>query len=357
MMSPMRQPAHVVFAEERALAAVPESSSIVHARRTPETERRKDVVFADADAIAPVLTQPIFNKAVVATITAEPNKDDLDRPSTPETEVVTDLTINNGAIRHFSKWTSNDFRKGGSLLYLAMSENQPEVVDALIDQGYSVDIRHSNFETPLHLAIRTGNVGLVTKLLAANASVDVSGPSSYCALHYAAHYNQPEIAEILLSQPNIGVDDCTTSVQQTPLYIAARDGHAGVVDVLIKANANLNHHERNLGYTSLHVAARFNRPATIQALLSSGTANTDARDNEGLTPLMLAAKCGMSAAALALSKSEDVDHDARCGMLSTIGFGWNAADIATYYGHVDLSIALSQPLKNEKEDHKEHINI
>ena len=71
---------------------------------------------------------------------------------------------------------SNDFRQGGSLLYLAIADGlAEEALDVLIEGGYDVNLRHTDFETPLHLAIRLGRIALAGKLLDANTDTYVLG--------------------------------------------------------------------------------------------------------------------------------------------------------------------------------------
>ena len=63
----------------------------------------------------------------------------------------------------------------GSLLWLAMNEGQATAVQALLDGAYDVNRRHTNLETPLHLAIRMGDVATAMKLLVAGATATVPG--------------------------------------------------------------------------------------------------------------------------------------------------------------------------------------
>lgn len=77
----------------------------------------------------------------------------------------------------------------GSLLWLAMTGGQAEAVQALLDGGYDVNRRHTNLETPLHLAIRLGDVAMAMKLLVLGASPDIPGPCTpFCILLCCSFY-------------------------------------------------------------------------------------------------------------------------------------------------------------------------
>ena len=60
-------------------------------------------------------------------------------------------------------------------MWLALNEGQATALQALLDGKYDVNRRHTNLETPLHLAIRLGDVATAMKLLVAGASATVPG--------------------------------------------------------------------------------------------------------------------------------------------------------------------------------------
>ena len=72
----------------------------------------------------------------------------------------------------------------------------------------------------------------------------------------------------------------------TPLHCAVWKGHQQVVDLLLKAGADVNAQNENdhWGTTPLHAAAHANQAAIAQLLIDYG-ANVRATDREGRTPL------------------------------------------------------------------------
>ena len=72
----------------------------------------------------------------------------------------------------------------------------------------------------------------------------------------------------------------------TALHCAAWKGHPAVVDLLLRAGADVNAHNANdhWGTTPLHAAAHANQAAIAQLLLDHG-ADINAQDGSGRTPL------------------------------------------------------------------------
>lgn len=87
----------------------------------------------------------------------------------------------------------------------------------------------------------------------------------------------------------------------TPLYWAARNGHAKCVDVLLRAGADKEAGDKG-GWTPLHVSAANGRTECVEQLLAAG-ALVDARDKYGNTPLSHAASNGRLASIHALLRA------------------------------------------------------
>ncbi len=80
-------------------------------------------------------------------------------------------------------------------------------------------------------------------------------------------------------------------IGRSPLHIAVISGHLAVVNVLIKAGAEVNAAERFKNLTPLHYAALYNFPKIMLFLLSRG-AVVNACDNDGNSALHYAAANG-----------------------------------------------------------------
>ena len=80
-------------------------------------------------------------------------------------------------------------------------------------------------------------------------------------------------------------------IGQTPLMLAASEGHVDVVDILIKKGALLDIRDENDGSTALHLAANHNRALVVQSLLDHH-ADTQIRNIYGKTAALLAVNNG-----------------------------------------------------------------
>jgi ankyrin repeat protein len=78
---------------------------------------------------------------------------------------------------------------------------------------------------------------------------------------------------------------------RSPLQIATVRGNLALVNVLIKAKADVNHVDRLKGFTALHYAALYNYPRILSFLLARG-ADMAIQDNDGNFPLHICAGNG-----------------------------------------------------------------
>uniref|UniRef100_UPI00333F2B1E ankyrin repeat domain-containing protein n=1 Tax=Wolbachia endosymbiont (group B) of Pilophorus perplexus TaxID=3066160 RepID=UPI00333F2B1E len=100
-------------------------------------------------------------------------------------------------------------------------------------------------------------------------------------LMIAARNGHASVVEVLLkAEANVNEKGWRDA---TPLHFAARNGHASVVEVLLKAEANVNAVDIE-GWTPLHVAAGNGHKKTVEVLIQEG-ANVNAVDRYGKTPL------------------------------------------------------------------------
>lgn len=162
-------------------------------------------------------------------------------------------------------------------------------------------------------AARIGNVHEVQQFIAAGVSVNEKNHNRDTPLHLAAKNGHTKVVKLLLAHgANIeasnkslllaakndhtkvaklllenGVD---TEVKDRSLLFAANNGHNEVVKVLIEYGANIETKD-NHKQTSLLFAARNNHIEVVKILLANG-ANIEAKDNHKQTPLLFAAKNG-----------------------------------------------------------------
>ncbi len=147
---------------------------------------------------------------------------------------------------------------------------------------------------PLVVAARTGDVGGIRTLLAANPHADVNQRTAdgTSALHWAVYHNDVDTVDRLLAagaDPNLKND-----YGATPMSEAAVVGNVKVLRALLAHKANAESANAD-GQSALMILARTSNVEAAQLLLRSG-ANVNACEHwRGQTPLMWAAAEGQPA--------------------------------------------------------------
>ncbi|MQY50819.1 ankyrin repeat domain-containing protein [Rhodocyclus tenuis] len=126
-------------------------------------------------------------------------------------------------------------RNGDTLLMLAVRENNAELLDQLLLRRARLNSRNRNGDTALRLAAFAGQEAFVHRLVEAGAAVNMYG---WTPLAYAAYNGHASIVDYLLKR---GAEiDARTENGSTALMVAARNGHQAVVEVLLQHHANPN---------------------------------------------------------------------------------------------------------------------
>ena len=146
-------------------------------------------------------------------------------------------------------------------LILAIREPSPKVANALIEAP-KINLNASNAlgESPLMLAALSGQLGLVTKLVANGADVNKTG---WTPLHYAASNGHVEVIKLLLE--NHAYIDAESPNQSTPLMMASMYGNPQSVKLLLEEGADPLL-KNQIGLTALQFAQRANRPDSAELL-------------------------------------------------------------------------------------------
>jgi ankyrin repeat protein len=94
-----------------------------------------------------------------------------------------------------------------------------------------------------------------------------------------------EIVKILLEN-GAKLDDSGDQIDQSPLILAAHEGCNEIVDILIKAGANIKHCNQ-MGQNAIIVSTQEGHIDVVKTLLKAG-ADVNTQNADGETPLMLA---------------------------------------------------------------------
>jgi ankyrin repeat protein len=125
---------------------------------------------------------------------------------------------------------------GEPALVLAVREGSMRVFDALLlHPGTDLEAKAMNGNTALMMAAFKGNKRAAEALLAKGAQVNRAG---WTPLHYAAASGSEDIARLLIARKaKLDAASPRESGAYTPLMMAAREGQAGMVSLLLEQGA------------------------------------------------------------------------------------------------------------------------
>jgi ankyrin repeat protein len=166
--------------------------------------------------------------------------------------------------------------------------------------------------TPLHQAVRQGDVQAVERLVAQGADVNATDEYKATPLHLAAEKGRTTVAEMLLDKgAGLGARD---SGGNTPLHIAAIYGNVDMMKLLIAKGAEVDASASVSPWTPLHAAALQGQVEAAKLLLAAG-ADPNAKADLGDTPLCFAAMKGYDqVVALLLGKGAEVSARGNNGL-------------------------------------------
>ena len=144
-------------------------------------------------------------------------------------------------------------------------------------------------DTPLLEAVKNRDTAAVQALVSQRVDVNIPQADGATALHWAAHWDDVEVADLLI---DAGARvNAANDYGVVPLLLAATNGSTAMVARLLSAGADPNAGDEN-GATPLMFAARTGRIEVAEALLDRG-AGVGVKDAaHGQTALMWAASAG-----------------------------------------------------------------
>uniref|UniRef100_A0A0P4WJ56 FYVE-type domain-containing protein n=1 Tax=Scylla olivacea TaxID=85551 RepID=A0A0P4WJ56_SCYOL len=190
--------------------------------------------------------------------------------------------------------------KGHNFLHLAIQKKDMESLLFLLSINVDMHTRTQDQHslTPLHLATTLAGSEMIVRnlLLAGHGAIKELTPQKQTVLHLAAAHDQPQLASIYLDN---GVEvDAVDDNLNNALHVAVKEGHLGVVKVLL-TESNINAGAVNLrGQNPLHVLANYpkDNAAAIAEVFLEAIPDYDLNsvDVEGNAALLLAYMRGAS---------------------------------------------------------------
>ncbi|KAJ3315221.1 hypothetical protein HDU76_002242, partial [Blyttiomyces sp. JEL0837] len=170
---------------------------------------------------------------------------------------------------------------GRTALWIACQAGFLSAVELLLDHGAEIDKPSSEGTRPLWAAIVNDHAEIARRLVERGANIEAPLPSAALAnyqssssggftpLHGAAHRNHARLAHALMER---GADpEREDDTQHSPLHLAAMMGNAAVVDVILWHRPHLvNSIGTTLNRTPLFLAALWNSMEVARLLLDYG---------------------------------------------------------------------------------------
>uniref|UniRef100_A0AC35TH32 Protein kinase domain-containing protein n=1 Tax=Rhabditophanes sp. KR3021 TaxID=114890 RepID=A0AC35TH32_9BILA len=187
-----------------------------------------------------------------------------------------------------------------SLLHICAIGSSPvqnDKIQLIFSKAESEDslIRHllskktKNGFSALHLAIKSGDIGVIRKLLKCGFNVNEINENVPPALHLAAIFGSVDIVELLITN-GANIHFAADFVQFTPLLCATFFNDEKVVKTLLKYGADPNY-SGGIRDTPLHIAASKSNLAITKLLISAG-ADPFLADDEANHALIFSVKSG-----------------------------------------------------------------
>ena len=191
--------------------------------------------------------------------------------------------------------------EGQTPLHIASDRGYVDIVKLLIDDhGADLNAKNDGHETPLLLALKSGQEKVVNMLMAGGADANHQDRNGWTPLHVASQQGYNYIVQLLLNSgrvPNVNFQDIN---HNTALHIASCHGKAAVVRTLLDRGANVEARDRQ-GGTPLHDASRNGHLEAVCLLLQHG-ADSGARNRRGETPFQMASRKNYGEVAQLLGK-------------------------------------------------------
>ena len=163
------------------------------------------------------------------------------------------------------------------------------------------EIQNKEGETPLHIAVKKGNVGSVKVLLERNAGTNIGDNINQNALHCSIstpHCSYEVVSMVAEKMKERCPDDLNDQDfdGNTALHLAAKYSRSELMELLSDLDPNV---ENIHGETALHMAVKMGEKKEIEALLDQFYAedkdhsvNVDKKDSMGCTSLYRSAERG-----------------------------------------------------------------
>jgi ankyrin repeat protein len=177
---------------------------------------------------------------------------------------------------------------GTTPLMRAVGNERADLAQLLVDANADVNKANYYGVTALYLAAREGDPALTRMLLAAGANANVTLPAGETVLMTAAKAGNPDVVRALLTGGVDGVSLTEIGEARAAAHVAEAAGYASPTNPAIATNyADVNARERWYGRTALMLAAAEGHAEVVALLIDAGS-DLMVLDEEGESALSLA---------------------------------------------------------------------
>lgn len=181
---------------------------------------------------------------------------------------------------------------GTTPLMRAVHGQNLELAEILIAASANVGAKNSYGVTALYIAARAGDAAATKLLLAAGANANTALPSGETVLMTAARTGNADVVRTLLTGGDDTISLLEIGEQRAVTDAAESAGYAVPTNPTIATNyADVNARERLYGRTALLIAAAEGHADVVRLLIEAGS-GVNALDEEGSSPLSLARSFG-----------------------------------------------------------------
>lgn len=226
---------------------------------------------------------------------------------------------------------------------LAVLLNDNALIEPFLDENINFDQYKGYVFSPLYIAVLNGNWNLVNHLIEKGATVDASmNNRSDCNIEMLMEpilfspiiREAPKQLQLLID--NGGDVNAIETTGDALVTLAAMSSKPTILEIFIKAKANIHAKEVNYGNSLLHLSVFAKKKLNTEQLLRAGL-NPNVVNSRKTPPLAIAAGEGdTTTAKLLLQYGADID-------IKNID-GENALDIAKKYKKQDMTELLTQAL-------------
>ena len=192
---------------------------------------------------------------------------------------------------------------------MAVKRGNIKLVTKLLQEGADVNGKGAlTGNTPLHIAAVMGHAKIISLLLESNAAIDEKNNFNTTPLAGAVLKGHCVVTQLLIDN-NATINTLVTPENKTVLMLAVIHDCTKIVHLLLDARVDVDQVDAD-GDTALMWAVQGKHNAMVPLLLDN-RATVDLKNGEGLTPLTMACIRGCSASAVKALLDKNADIEAK----------------------------------------------